>query len=243
MSDSLNKPLCVLPFIHGLLETTDQLLPCCAYDHRHGKQYHVHEFDTWWESGLTEIRQDMLAGRKHEGCNRCWKEEEQGISSYRQRQNEHWAQYQNIQHPLPKPAFLMMGIGNYCNIKCIMCSPEKSSLWADEYEKNQKTFNKINIHFTNYSNGAWSEPEKIERLLDHVATDVEMLHFSGGEPLITPEYKQVLRSVINPSNVELHINTNLTMLSEDWITLLKKFKTKICNFLSQSVFFLILPKK
>ena len=227
MSDSLNKPLCVLPFIHGLLETTDQLLPCCAYDHRHGKKYHVHEFDTWWESGLTEIRQDMLAGQKHEGCNRCWKEEEQGILSYRQRQNEHWAQYQNIQEPLPKPVFLMMGIGNYCNIKCIMCSPYKSSLWADEYEKNQKTFNKINIHFTNYSNGAWSEPEKIERLLDHVATDVEMLHFSGGEPLITPEYKQVLRSVANPGNVELHINTNLTMLSEDWISLLKQFKTKI----------------
>jgi len=81
MSNSLNKPLCVLPFMHGLMDTTDQLLPCCAYNHRHGKQYHVHEFDTWWESGLTEIRQDMLAGRKHEGCNRCWKEEEQGILS------------------------------------------------------------------------------------------------------------------------------------------------------------------
>jgi sulfatase maturation enzyme AslB (radical SAM superfamily) len=227
MSDSLNKPLCVLPFIHGLMETTDQLLPCCAYDHRYGQQYRVHEFDTWWESGLTEIRQDMLAGKKHQGCNRCWKEEEQGILSYRQRQNEYWAQYQNIQQPLPKPAFLMMGIGNYCNIKCIMCSPQKSSLWADEYEKNQKTFNKIDIHFYNYSNGAWSEPEKIERLLDRVATNVEMLHFSGGEPLITPEYKQVLRSVINPGAVELHINTNLTMLSEDWITLLKQFKTTI----------------
>jgi len=227
MSNSLNKPLCVLPFMHGLMDTTDQLLPCCAYNHRHGKQYHVHEFDTWWESGLTEIRQDMLAGRKHEGCNRCWKEEEQGILSYRQRQNEYWAQYQNIQQPLPKPVFLMMGIGNYCNIKCIMCSPQKSSLWAEEYEKNQKAFKKINIHFTHYNNGSWSEPEKIERLLDHVATDVEMLHFSGGEPLITPEYKQVLRSVINPSNVELHINTNLTMLSEDWITLLKQFKTTI----------------
>jgi len=209
------------------METTDQLLPCCAYNYRYGKQYHVHEFDTWWESGLTEIRQDMLAGRKHEGCSRCWKEEEQGISSYRQRQNEHWSQYQNIQQALPKPVFLMMGIGNYCNIKCIMCSPQKSSLWADEYEKNQKTFNKIDIHFNNYSNGAWSEPEKIERLLDQVATDVEMLHFSGGEPLITPEYKQVLRSVINPGAVELHINTNLTMLSEDWIMLLKQFKTRI----------------
>jgi sulfatase maturation enzyme AslB (radical SAM superfamily) len=227
MSDSLNNPLCVLPFIHGLMETTDQLLPCCAYDHRYGKQYQVHEFDTWWESGLTEIRQDMLAGRKHPGCSRCWKEEEQGISSYRQRQNEHWAQYQHLQEPLPKPVFLMMGIGNYCNIKCIMCSPQKSSLWADEYDKNRTVFNKINIQFTNYSNGAWSEPEKIEHLLDHVATDVEMLHFSGGEPLITPEYKQVLRSVINPNNVELHINTNLTMLSEDWITLLKQFKTQI----------------
>lgn len=227
MNDTSNKPLCVLPFIHGLMESTDQLLPCCAYNQRYGQQYRVHEFDTWWESGLTEIRQDMLAGLKHQGCNRCWKEEEQGISSYRQRQNKHWAQYQNIQQPLPKPVFLMMGIGNYCNIKCIMCSPQKSSLYADEYEKNRETFHQIKLQYSDYRNGAWSEPEKIEHLLDRVATNVEMLHFSGGEPLITPEYKQVLRSVINPGAVELHISTNLTMLSEDWITLLKQFKTQI----------------
>ena len=221
------KPLCVLPFIHAELDPSDRCRPCCAYHYDYGKEWPVHRFEEWWKTGLSELREDMLAGRKNPGCARCWRDEEVGVSSYRQITNANWEKYQYIQEPLERPVFLMLGIGNYCNIKCIMCSPFKSTKWTDEYEKNLDKFKAINFTFDGYPRGFWSEPEKVRPLLASISQDAEMLHFSGGEPLLTPEYRLVLESVANPSETQLNINTNLTVLSETWIELLKKFKTRI----------------
>lgn len=223
-----NRPLCVLPFIHAELDPADRLRPCCAYSFDHGGHWPVHKFNEWWHSdSLNELRADMLAGRKNPGCARCWREEAQGLESYRSRANPQWQHYKDIQQPLLRPAGLMMGIGNYCNIKCIMCSPFKSSKWADMYEKNEQAFVKIDMGMINYPRGFWSNREQVEILLGDIARDAECLHFSGGEPLLTPEYKTVLRSVHNPKSTKLIINTNLTVLSDEWLELLTQFDTEI----------------
>lgn len=224
----MNSPTdtyCILPFIHAQAETDGKLTPCCRYQFERGPGKTLKDFDQWWKEDLEPLRQDLLAGRRHAGCKNCWDDEDRGVVSYRQDCAKMFAHHEHRTEPMEYPVFWMMGIGNYCNIRCIMCSPFKSTNWAAEYERNRAEFKKINIEFTGYPRGAWADADLA--LLDKVAVDAEMIHFSGGEPLMTRDYLRVLNSVKNPGNTVLHINSNLQELSEEWIDVLTQFKSHI----------------
>lgn len=218
---------CILPFIHAQAETTGHLLPCCRYDQdlSNTQARTMRDFDQWWQHDLEPLRKDLLAGRRHAQCRRCWEDEDRGVQSYRQDCLQMFAHHGQPTKPLAQPIFWMMGIGSYCNIRCIMCSPFKSTNWMVEFESNRVEFQAAGIDFRNYPRGAWDEQDLVP--LTEVAQDAEMIHFSGGEPLMTPDYLRVLRSVRRPADTVLHINTNLQDLSEEWLEILPQFKTHI----------------
>lgn len=223
------KPLCVLPFIHAYLDGRDVLTPCCAYDAHPTNYQHrpITEFDSWWSTGLTELRADMLAGVKHSNCSKCWNEEAQGITSYRQHQNRRWEHYADITEPLPIPVVQMIAPGNFCNLKCIMCSPHLSSSWGIEYERHRDKFNSIGVEYNSYSRGFWSNRSDAAEVLQRIVPHAESLHIMGGEPLLNPDCLQVLQSVANPAAVELIISTNLTSLTDEWIEVFLKFNSTV----------------
>ena len=218
---------CILPFIHAQAETNGHLLPCCRYDQdlNNPGARTLKDFDTWWHHDLQSLREDLLAGRRHSQCRRCWDDEDRGVQSYRQDCLQMFEHHGRPTEPLTHPIFWMMGIGSYCNIRCIMCSPFKSTNWMAEFERNRPEFQKIGIDFEGYPRGAWSSADL--EPLTRVAQDAEMIHFSGGEPLMTSDYLRVLRSVRNPGKTVLHINSNLQELSEEWLEILPQFQTHI----------------
>lgn len=223
------KPLCVLPFIHAYLDGRDVLTPCCAYN-AHPNNYEqrpITDFDSWWDSGLTQLREDMLAGVQHSNCSKCWNEEAQGITSYRQHQNRRWEHYADVTEPLSVPVVQMIAPGNFCNLKCIMCSPHLSSAWGIEYERNKDKFNTIGIDYNSYSKGFWSNRSQAAEVLQRIVPHAESLHIMGGEPLLNPDCLKVLQSVETPADVELIISTNLTSLTEEWIEIFLKFNSTV----------------
>ena len=223
------KPLCVLPFIHVYFDAQDVLAPCCAYDTHPDRYRHrpVSEFEQWWTGDLEDLRQDMLAQRQHPNCSRCWSEESRGLTSYRQHQNRRWQHYADIQQPLSVPVFQMIAPGNFCNLKCIMCSPHLSSAWGVEYERNQTQFKTIGIDYNNYRRGFWNNKQQAYSVLEQTVPQAESLHIMGGEPLLNPDCLRILQQVVNPEHIELIVSTNLTALTPAWIDVFQRFQTRV----------------
>lgn len=130
--------------------------------------------------------------------------------------------------------------GNLCNQKCIMCSPEFSSLWYDDYESiyGQGTpvgfggYKKYNIvkdeHNKNTLNFTkWWEQDIWWERLEEIAPDLRHLYMTGGEPLIVPAMQEILDRLITKDyakNIILRFDTNLSVINNKVIEKFKHFK-------------------
>src|SRR6185295_13957665 len=97
--------------------------------------------ETAWNSGyMKTLRLDMLEGRRPKPCERCYLYEDLGMRSHRQSQNaqhaEEIAQYVDSTDadgaaPLALRS-IDLRIGNLCNLRCRMCSPQSSKALIQE---------------------------------------------------------------------------------------------------------------
>jgi hypothetical protein len=89
-----------------------EIFPCCvstetnrAVCDEKGESYKVYragDVESAWNSKyMTTLRQDMLTGRRHEICRKCYETEDSGVHSYRQGMN---AAHAHIK-PLTGPAY------------------------------------------------------------------------------------------------------------------------------------------
>jgi sulfatase maturation enzyme AslB (radical SAM superfamily) len=114
---------------------------------------------------------------------------------------------------------------NTCNLKCITCGPRYSSLWKPEYKKLKYTIMDIGQQKTS------GHHNKIYKSLP--LDKIKIMHFQGGEPLLTDDHINVLHEIEyqggNLNDIILSYNTNGTIFpSDDIINLWKKTKlTKI----------------
>ena len=96
--------------------------------------------DDWNEARnaeiLKEVRVSMMKGEWHPECTRCKKEEESGIRSRREYENDDWGKWfgdMNLEKVLPITEedgtidtskqdieFMDIRYGNFCNLKCRM---------------------------------------------------------------------------------------------------------------------------
>jgi len=126
--------------------------------------------------------------------------------SYRQSHNQQWltnARVQQhmaawVQDPSRPPTLLYYDLryDSKCNLSCITCGPEFSTLWKRE----------LGIPITDYQLSV----NRQEVLA------AEKIYFAGGEPLIIDQYTDLLRYLAaNDFAGEVSINTNLTSLRPD----------------------------
>jgi len=136
---------------------------------------------------------------------------------------------------------LGLRVSNLCNQKCIMCSPEYSSLW---YEDWQYLYGNRTVlppetedqqyRLTKDSNGRdildyskwWDSPIWWERF-DKIAPDLRHIYFSGGEPLVAPAMNEILTRLVErdfAKNITLRYDTNLTVINKKIIDKFKHFK-------------------
>lgn len=137
---------------------------------------------------------------------------------------------------------LGLRLGNVCNQKCIMCRPEHSNQWYDDWvalygygasvlrpsasikthtiQKNEKGKNELPID-------TWWESDIWWQRFTEIAPNLRHIYFTGGEPLISKGMKDILLYLIEKDfakNVILRYDTNLTAINNQIIDNFKHFR-------------------
>lgn len=205
---------CILPWIHLYFDTNGDIRPCCMSPKTYGGNVSVTSIEDAWNSTLMkQMRLDMLAGRKHDHCTRCYELEDGGIRSFRQASNKDFVNelyrydLTNEDGSVDEVDLVHWDVrfSNICNLKCRSCGPQLSSAWYDDQV----------AMFPDYANQP--RVRKIVSFEDMrlYMDKTERFYFAGGEPLMTEDHYKVLDWLIENgrTDVRLTYNTNFTELS------------------------------
>jgi hypothetical protein len=247
MSNELPSPtFCAIPWVHLFADEMGVMRPCCMTlgERQHtscdanGEPYTVFREggieESWNAPFMKDLRQDMLAGRRPAVCQRCFSEEDLGIESYRS--------YANAKHSGriaeavaatsaegESPSSLIRSVdlrlGNVCNLRCRMCSPLSSRLMIDEWGE---IFNSTgDPRLEELRHVDWFSRPEFWSMFEKYVSDIEMLHFGGGEPLLVPQGLDFLQRLVDTGkagNIALSYITNLTVLPPRVFDLWSKFR-------------------
>ena len=236
MSDRPEK-FCKAPFKTAVIDTDGTLLPCCEFMSHKSKlaPYKLNNnntwmFEQWWKKGLDPLRESMLKGKIDPGCEHCIsKEKNPNIRSLRKLTNLKVAEpYEQIRDNYKKddkereyPKYIELRLGNYCNLKCIMCGPYASSSILAEYKQYKDKYNKFGVD-SNYKIDHWWEQDHNKKIVSALISNAKEIYFGGGEPFMSPILIDVLKTI--DSNIFITFNTNMTRFTNTIIDMLKKFK-------------------
>ena len=232
--EDLPKSFCSVPWLQIHTEPDGKVFPCCYYSHTEN-----HKLGNWNDQKIKDIfhgdnwnalRKDFLDGNKPTACTRCWKEEDSGIMSMRQRFNERYSNFpdytnQNgynkytdiLNETEPdgsvgdiKLATIDLIFNNLCNMKCRTCGPGLSTSWIpDEIKLGRAKITPATL-LTN---------ETVTHMKDDLVALVEMvdpyteIHFSGGEPMMQADHYQFLQLLLDmgKTKVKIRYNTNMSV--------------------------------
>jgi sulfatase maturation enzyme AslB (radical SAM superfamily) len=208
----LNKSFCILPFIHLHVNEGDDIKPCCFGNNV--KKF-TPEFNFATDPDFTKIRNDMLASVPVDQCQNCYKIEELGGKSFRQRDTNEWFDKLGITSPQEAQVDLIyydIRNDNTCNLSCRICHPGASSQLEKEYKS---------LGWPITAAGRVTELSKIVNY-----NTIQRLYVAGGEPTIMPEFTLFLEQAIvhNRTDCELRIITNGTNINKNITELLTQFK-------------------
>lgn len=232
-----SETFCPLPWNSINLRNNGDLRICCntnSYSPQRGimkkedgTPYNAGK-DDWNEARnadiLKEVRVSMMKGEWHPECTRCKKEEESGMRSRREYENDDWGKYSgdiSLEKMLPITEedgtldtskqdieFMDIRYGNFCNLKCRMCGPTDSHKWYDDFVKTTgKTHYKDThetIQLTKNAKGKW-HTDQYDWFQDNdiywdnfekYAPDAKKLYIVGGEPLIIDEHQESLERLV-----------------------------------------------
>jgi len=134
--------------------------------------------------------------------------------------------------------------GNLCNLKCIMCSPQHSNLWYEDwlaldypqYEGRPifklGKYNTYQIEKDNHGRyrlgfEKWWETDIWWKQFKEVMPQLRYLYFTGGEPFLVPALDTCLDLLIEADlakHIILRFDTNLSVINTKILTKLKAFK-------------------
>lgn len=192
-----------------IVDDSVSISPCCLYPAEKTNEINFHS-----NSILVEARQQWDSGKIPQGCRACALAEQNGKASRRQGSNQWYADngYDNTKIELLR---LDYWTGDTCNLQCTICSPIYSSAWKEELNlplpKRRQT--------VNYN---WRD-------LD--LSKLKLIHFNGGEPLLSKEHIQFLIAIPDKSQVVINYNTNGTIKpTQQLLDLWGKFKLVQLDF-------------
>jgi len=154
----------------------------------------------------------------------------------------------SIDTSVTKVVNLDLRFGNLCNQKCIMCSPQHSNQWYDDWAALSEGPEEYNRGSGRYKKGKykeyplytdangklkmegvpnWWESDKWWNTFEEIAPNLRHIYFTGGEPLVVPAMQKTLDILINngyAKNIELRYDTNLSVINNKVIDKWKNFK-------------------
>ena len=198
-----------------------------------GNPLHVEKAD--WHSvfnsdKMKTIRKNMLAGKWSKDCVTCKKQfaigmpslnihsrwllgkivESKNYPGYKKAKSLTHADGSISLKDFP-PSYIDIRFGNTCNLKCIMCSPQISSKWYEDWSalSGKKYFynddKRINLRFNTkkklkpesnvyeWSNDLSSSSNFLRTQIDKNITQLRCIYIAGGEPLIVKSHYNFLQ--------------------------------------------------
>ena len=210
-------PKCAM-FKHGMtINTRGKVKPCCSFDHLNNDDYTISETELWQKqfAEYDKLMQDDWIPQ----CIDCKILEKDGGSSLRTRSNEYYKKSSGLK-------YWDLKISNTCNLMCRMCSPSDSSKWV----QNLKNYKELEWTYTpsQYENKKYSWHDTDLPLVKELLNDIDILKFTGGEPMLVKHVKEIIDHLINTGvskNTTLHLTSNATVPFVDyWEDLIPKFK-------------------
>lgn len=249
-----SKTFCMHPFT-GLATREDGAICACCRSHPIGFIQNETLEEIWNNNTMKRIRKQVLNNERPSECEPCFKLEDQGVESLRQRHtagvipearvklypNALDALNDDYSMPFEIPT-MELKLNNLCNLKCRMCHPMDSTSWndwseiKDFYKKEGNImFNIVeehNLEKKPFLDKFQDSPEwwtSLEKLLPHF----RRVEFAGGEPLMDPQHYRIL-DMLAPygHQIEIKYATNLTMLGKSNKTVWQywpKFKSVAVN--------------
>ena len=244
----MSDTLCVLPWMHLATHPNGGASLCCRSNHTNAISW-AKKDDTQSlvmldndsvsyimnSKKFIEVRQAMIDGQRPVECEGCWSDEDKGIKSKRQYENERWA---HIIPLLEKSAklqnvdlrYVELRLGNVCNNACLTCNSYSSSKWYPDEKKIAKVLPWFELR--PLENFKWFEkPEFYQDLAEH-SKDVEEIYINGGEPTLIKAHFEYLKKLILldvAQNVHLVYSLNMMDIPSNLIALWKSFKKVTVN--------------
>jgi organic radical activating enzyme len=189
----------------------------------------------------------MLKDQRPSECQYCWNMEDLGEMSDRHyRSGEPWAavDFEQIRNSTGTeddviPSYVEVNFNNACNLKCSYCSPQFSSSWADEVNRDgayaTSTPHNAPEHFAGsrrviparehnpYVEAFWAWWPRLYPELRH-------FRMTGGEPLLDRNTYRVFDYVLEHPKSDLHLNVTSNFSVED--ALFEKYidyVKRLCN--------------
>jgi organic radical activating enzyme len=137
------------------------------------------------------------------------------------------------------PVELDIRFGNLCNYKCIMCNPEFSNSWYDDWVDVHNTTTFSPSEFKSYTlikdeHGRYKtdmprfwETERWWQQIKEIAPHLRFIYFTGGEPLLVPAMDELLDYLIAEGyakNIIIDFATNGSVYNKKIVERFKQFK-------------------
>ena len=196
-----SKTFCVLPWIEKYQNLDGKRYVCC------------HSRISISPNEINGIRTKLANQEPVPHCESCYKLDQQQTISPRLQETARWLKNTQVKSHIEqwKPGdpdrtfFYDLRFDNKCNLACITCSPNSSSLWSKEMGIEIKSYP---LDFDNAS----------------IVTSSK-IYMAGGEPLIIDKCIELLKQVAGQDQQpEVVINTNLTRVDADMQMVLQRIK-------------------
>ena len=248
----MSRVFCDKPFNHNYIHPNGKMRLCCStiQDLPTDNNYNLfdankHSIDDYWNSNrMKEIRRKMIAGEKIRDCEKCYRQEEQGVQSLRSTQGMN----KYITDTLPDGTYqksadsMQIQMGNICNLKCKMCSQMYSHMhgmetrdigeqdpewlhWVKEQGANVNNWtNELGIKQEWYKN-----PATKEKMFEHISKNIKKLNVIGGEPTLIPEFYELFdycdqQGTLGTKDVTIVTNlTNTNPKLTSWLPKLQRW--------------------
>lgn len=202
--------------------------------------------DLWNSRFMQDFRMKMLKGEKISNCEFCHRMEESGLGSKRTGKNKRF--FEKVQPYLQKyyeanghvdimPQWWEIRLSTKCNLSCVMCSPNLSSMMYKEYAKwgnNMTNQMKGSLELAKRQGGEYlSESEFFKTQIMENLQNVVWMEFRGGEVFADKHSIDFIKEIANTEyakKIYLDISTNATLISNDIIDLLNSFAGGLLRF-------------
>lgn len=214
------ETICPLPWMHLEVKNNGNISPCCIRPDSLGNILDHKLTDVFSGESMQLLRKSFLDGETPSGCAVCWKNENNGVVSNRQRHyNLLYRDFLVNYIDSPQLASLDLKPGNTCNFKCRICGPESSSLWAQEIQ----TIPLVKTVFRNWTD---EDHPAVSQIFDNIST-LKQYDLYGGEPFLIKSLNLLVEQIIlsgHASDVRLHYNSNGSIYPEHLLEHWKHFR-------------------